>query len=60
MADIETIRPWEGRTLLDRDGGRIGIIDAISSTTGRLRPAGMRPAAPGEDRTPRDQRRMTP
>jgi uncharacterized protein YrrD len=29
MADIETIRTWEGRTLLDRDGGRIGIIDAI-------------------------------
>jgi uncharacterized protein YrrD len=29
MADNETIRTWEGRTLLDRDGGRIGIIDAI-------------------------------
>jgi hypothetical protein len=29
MADIETIRTWEGRTLLDRDGGRIGTIDAI-------------------------------
>jgi uncharacterized protein (TIGR02271 family) len=29
MADIETIRTWEGRTLLDRDSGRIGIIDAI-------------------------------
>jgi hypothetical protein len=29
MADSETIGTWEGRTLLDRDGGRIGIIDAI-------------------------------
>ena len=29
MPDNETIRTWEGRTLLDRDGGRIGIIDAI-------------------------------
>jgi hypothetical protein len=29
MPDIETIGTWEGRTLLDRDGGRIGIIDAI-------------------------------
>jgi PRC-barrel domain/Domain of unknown function (DUF2382) len=29
MPDIETIGTWEGRTLLDRDGGRIGTIDAI-------------------------------
>ena len=29
MPDIETVSTWEGRTLLDRDGGRIGIIDAI-------------------------------
>jgi hypothetical protein len=29
MPDIETIRTWEGRTMLDRDGGRIGTIDAI-------------------------------
>jgi uncharacterized protein (TIGR02271 family) len=29
MPDIDTIRTWEGRTLLDRDGGRIGTIDAI-------------------------------
>jgi uncharacterized protein (TIGR02271 family) len=29
MADIETIGTWEGRTLLDRDGGRIGTINAI-------------------------------
>ena len=29
MPDIETIRTWEGRTLIDRDGGRIGTIDAI-------------------------------
>ena len=29
MADIETIGTWEGRTILDRDGGRIGTIDAI-------------------------------
>jgi hypothetical protein len=29
MPDIETISTWEGRTLLDRDGGRVGTIDAI-------------------------------
>jgi uncharacterized protein (TIGR02271 family) len=29
MPDIETISTWEGRTLLDRDGDRIGSIDAI-------------------------------
>ena len=29
MPDIETVSTGEGRTLLDRDGGRIGIIDAI-------------------------------
>jgi PRC-barrel domain len=37
MTDIETIRTWEGRTLIDRDGGRIGTIDAIylDDRTGR-------------------------
>jgi hypothetical protein len=29
MQDTETVRTWQGRTLLDRDGSRIGIIDAI-------------------------------
>src|SRR5437867_2154835 len=29
MPDIDTVRTWQGRTLLDRDGGRIGTIDAI-------------------------------
>jgi uncharacterized protein (TIGR02271 family) len=29
MPDIDTVRSWEGRTLVDRDGGRIGAIDAI-------------------------------
>jgi uncharacterized protein (TIGR02271 family) len=29
MPDIDTIRTWEGRTLLDRDGSRIGTIEAI-------------------------------
>jgi uncharacterized protein (TIGR02271 family) len=29
MPDIETIRTWEGRAMVDRDGGRIGTIDAI-------------------------------
>src|SRR5215212_7665868 len=29
MPDIETIRTWEGRTLVDRYGSRIGTIDAI-------------------------------
>src|SRR5918995_2874935 len=29
MPDIDTVRGWEGRTLVDRDGGPIGTIDAI-------------------------------
>jgi PRC-barrel domain len=29
MPDIETVSTWQGRTLLDRDGSRIGTIDAI-------------------------------
>jgi len=29
MPDIDIIRGWEGRTLVDRDGGRVGSIDAI-------------------------------
>jgi len=29
MPDIETVDTWQGRTLLDRDGDRIGTIDAI-------------------------------
>jgi uncharacterized protein (TIGR02271 family) len=29
MPDMDTVRTWEGRTLLDRDGSRIGRIDAI-------------------------------
>ena len=29
MPDIDAVRSWEGRTLLDRDGSRIGSIDAI-------------------------------
>ena len=29
MPDLDTVRTWEGRTLLDRDGTRIGSIDAI-------------------------------
>jgi uncharacterized protein (TIGR02271 family) len=29
MPDIDTVRTWEGSTLLDRDGSRIGTIDAI-------------------------------
>jgi len=29
MPDMDTVSTWEGRTLLDRDGGRIGSIDAI-------------------------------
>ena len=29
MPDIETVRGWQGRTLVDRDGDRIGTIDAI-------------------------------
>jgi uncharacterized protein (TIGR02271 family) len=29
MADIETVRTWRGHTMIDRDGGYIGSIDAI-------------------------------
>jgi uncharacterized protein (TIGR02271 family) len=29
MPDIDTIRTWEGRTMVDRDGDRVGTIDAI-------------------------------
>jgi uncharacterized protein (TIGR02271 family) len=29
MPDIEIVRSWQGRTMLDRDGDRIGSIDAI-------------------------------
>jgi uncharacterized protein (TIGR02271 family) len=29
MPDIDTVRTWEARTMVDRDGGRIGPIDAI-------------------------------
>jgi uncharacterized protein (TIGR02271 family) len=29
MADIETVHTWRGHTMMDRDGGLIGRIDAI-------------------------------
>src|SRR5919108_4171784 len=29
MPDIDAVRSWQGRTLVDRDGDRIGTIDAI-------------------------------
>jgi uncharacterized protein (TIGR02271 family) len=29
MPDIDTVRTWQGRTMVDRDGDRIGSIDAI-------------------------------
>src|ERR671919_1859242 len=29
MPDIDTVRTWQDRTLVDRDGSRIGSIDAI-------------------------------
>jgi uncharacterized protein (TIGR02271 family) len=29
MVDIDTVRSWQGRTLVDRDGDRVGTIDAI-------------------------------
>jgi uncharacterized protein (TIGR02271 family) len=29
VPDIDTVRTWQGRTLVDRDGDRIGTIDAI-------------------------------
>ena len=29
MPDIETVRTWQGRTMVDRDGGRIGTIEAL-------------------------------
>jgi len=29
MVDIDTVRSWQGRTLVDSDGDRVGTIDAI-------------------------------
>jgi uncharacterized protein (TIGR02271 family) len=29
MPDVDTVRGWQGRTMVDRDGDRIGTIDAI-------------------------------
>ena len=29
MPDLDAVRSWEGRTMVDRDGDRIGTIDAI-------------------------------
>ena len=29
MVDVDTVRSWQGRTMVDRDGDRIGNIDAI-------------------------------
>jgi uncharacterized protein (TIGR02271 family) len=29
MPDIDTVRGWQGRTMVDRDGDRIGTVDAI-------------------------------
>jgi uncharacterized protein (TIGR02271 family) len=29
MVDVDTVRSWQGRTMVDRDGDRIGEIDAI-------------------------------
>jgi uncharacterized protein (TIGR02271 family) len=29
MPDIDTVRAWQGRTMIDLDGSRIGTIDAI-------------------------------
>jgi uncharacterized protein (TIGR02271 family) len=29
MPDLDTVRTWEGRTMVDRDGNRIGPIEAI-------------------------------
>ena len=29
MVDVDTVRSWQGRTMVDRDGDRVGNIDAI-------------------------------
>jgi hypothetical protein len=29
MPNIDTVRSWQGATLVDRDGSRVGTIDAI-------------------------------
>ena len=29
MVDIDTVRSWQGRTMVDRDGDRVGSIDSI-------------------------------
>jgi hypothetical protein len=32
MPDLETVGTWQGRTMPDRDSGRIGTIDATYTT----------------------------
>jgi uncharacterized protein YrrD len=29
MPDIDTVRSWRGKTMVDRDGDRVGTIDDI-------------------------------
>jgi uncharacterized protein YrrD len=29
MPDVNTVRSWQGATMVDRDGDRVGTIDAI-------------------------------
>jgi hypothetical protein len=29
MVDIDTVRSWQGATMVDRDGDKIGTIDSI-------------------------------
>jgi uncharacterized protein YrrD len=29
MADVDTVRSWQGATMVDRDGDRVGTIEAV-------------------------------
>ncbi|HEX2186060.1 MAG TPA: PRC-barrel domain-containing protein, partial [Chloroflexota bacterium] len=29
MVDIDTVRSWQGRTMVDRDGDKLGTIESI-------------------------------
>jgi hypothetical protein len=29
MPDVDTVRSWQGATMVDRDGDRVGTIEAI-------------------------------
>ena len=67
MPDIDTVRAWEGRTLVDRDGTPVGSINCGTTTASTTTPQTAappermwRPAVAEQDGTCRGRRRTTP